>query len=345
MSSRARLTRVTTSPPFVCYVPVPKLPPDSDTEEWLSLELDHVIEDSPFRTPTSDANPGGNTLMHRDLEGNDITERGHVDPEPPNPNPPDLRDQPDHPRDATPLNHRLHEANSTRTGSQEYIDLISFKDWNVRVLIGNNSFKLHEHQLSKFSALEKLIRAANENRYEPDPGHGTCTRLELPLNDESPTDFENMVEILYLNVCDGVTDDDHSIPVLKSTLRLATKYEYEHMREYAILCLEKRDLTPIERIELARECNIPLWSREALNELCARDELITLAEASILGLDTFFELAHRREAFKMEHKPSHRPSSNRSRGRQNVRTGRTPSPSSPRRSPRINLGKNRAQPY
>jgi hypothetical protein len=105
-----------------------------------------------------------------------------------------------------------------------------------------------------------------------------------------------------------MTDDNHSTQVLKSTLRLATKYKYEHMREYAIGCLEKRDLPPMERIKLARECNVPVWSEEALDELCAQDGLVTLAEADVLGLETFFELASRREVFRSKRKPNQRPS-------------------------------------
>ncbi|CAE6425374.1 unnamed protein product [Rhizoctonia solani] len=303
MSTSALLTRVTASPPFVRYVPRPDVSSDSESEGWGVFGPDGFVEDSPPRPSSFDNSRTTAIRTRRDLQEDDIAKLDHEnlkDQEPPHFNLPTLQDEPRRARKAIPPDYRSREASGTSIGAPKYVDRVSYSDWNIRILIGNNSFKLHEHQLNKFSVLEKLIQTAYNSR----PEAGAGTELELLLNDENPTDFQNMIGILYLTVCEGVADDDHSIPVLKSTLRIATKYEYEHMREYAIQCLEKRDLTPIERIELARECNVLSWSKEALDELCARDELITRAEADILGLGTFFELASRREALRLKRKPN-----------------------------------------
>ncbi|CEL57761.1 hypothetical protein RSOLAG1IB_02505 [Rhizoctonia solani AG-1 IB] len=345
MPTSVPLTRITASPPYVRYVPIPDMSPDSEPGPLEVFESDSIANNSSFRSSISDDVSTKTTRRREDLQEDDNAgnpnHRNSGNQETPHFNLPRTQDLTRHARYTVPLDSRSHEVPRANTSSQTYVDCVSYNDWNVRILIGNSSFKLHEHQLNRFSVLKKLIRDANINRSGP----SASTELVLSLKDENPTDFQNMIGILYLSVCERMTDDNHSTQVLKSTLRLATKYKYEHMREYAIRCLEKRDLPPMERIKLARECNVPVWSEEALDELCAQDGLVTLAEADVLGLETFFELASRREVFRSKRKPNQRPSGVQSRTHRNIPPDQTPSPTSPRRSFRNNAGKYRAQPY
>jgi hypothetical protein len=89
-----------------------------------------------------------------------------------------------------------------------------------------------------------------------------------------------------------------SATILKSALRVATKFEHPTMRAFALAHLELENLAPIERIVMSRESNVPTWMERGLRELCARDEPISLAEAQILGIETFVGIAAKRETQK-----------------------------------------------
>ncbi|CAE6451112.1 unnamed protein product [Rhizoctonia solani] len=241
-------------------------------------------------------------------------------------------------------------------------DYTGYKDGNIRLLIGTQLFLLHEHKLEEFSTLKNKIREARQSGFESNTSHNPRSIVELCL-DEDPKEFARMVEILYMPIYKHTSSNDH----LKSTLRLATKFKHPILRSYAIQCLEERNLPPIERIELAQSSNISSWRKEALDELCTQDEPITLAEANILGMKTFVELAHRREDYKSRRKSRRATSDeitiipqdplkthdleNRTNVRPRGRPQKNPTEyqartsNASRRSTRINAGKVRVEPY
>ncbi|CAE6521327.1 unnamed protein product [Rhizoctonia solani] len=276
------LTRIT-SPPFVYYVPSFDKSSDSDSEGWEELEVNSVVEGS--MTSRSSCKDNCTTQVCGISQENDIIHRSPSNPD----NQQTTSTYPGPPGES-----------SSSPSLREYC--VSFRDGNIRLLVGTEWFLLHEHKLEQFSGLKKTIKGARENGAEPGINHKTRSILQLHL-DENPTDFSNMLKILYLPVYEDVGPDDHSDSVLKSTLRLATKFQHPVLRSYAIRCLEKRKLTPIERIELARDSDISSWFEEGLNELCTRKQAITLGEAEILGMKTFVELVSRREAHKLSSKP------------------------------------------
>ncbi|CAE7117354.1 unnamed protein product [Rhizoctonia solani] len=169
-----------------------------------------------------------------------------------------------------------------------------YKDGNVRLWIGTRLFLLHEHKLEEFSTLKKMIEEAAQSASQTNTDRSTRNTIELRL-DENHEDFAKMVKVLYTPIYKHAPSTDY----LKSTLRLATKYNSRALRSYAIQRLEEKNLSPIERIILAQSSNVPSWRKKALDELCAQDEPITLTEAGVLGMETFVELAHRREEYKL----------------------------------------------
>ncbi|KAF8593195.1 hypothetical protein BDV93DRAFT_399195, partial [Ceratobasidium sp. AG-I] len=76
---------------------------------------------------------------------------------------------------------------------------------------------------------------------------------------------------------------------------LATKYDYPALRTFAITNLENTALSPVERIRLAREFDIPSWEEPAYLELCERDEALTMLEAGVLGLEVVVHVVAIRE--------------------------------------------------
>lgn len=83
--------------------------------------------------------------------------------------------------------------------------------------------------------------------------------------------------------------------MLISTLRVATNFDNEDLRTFAIEKLEQKSLPPTDIIPIARELNIPRWETEALAKLASRTRPISLQEAQVLGMETFVELVHHRE--------------------------------------------------
>jgi hypothetical protein len=87
---------------------------------------------------------------------------------------------------------------------------------------------------------------------------------------------------------------------LKSTLKLAAKYGHPTLRTFAIKELEKHELEPIDRFALSRDCGVTEWMSKAIDDLCWREDPMTIAEARILGPEKFVEVASRREGVKFE---------------------------------------------
>ncbi|CAE6446092.1 unnamed protein product [Rhizoctonia solani] len=330
------------SPAPVIYVASFAACPDSESEGHEEIELDN-------EGPTigqSSSNESSTTHVRREPHEKDTTNLNSANSR--------------NPKTSTLTYPDLPEKLPSSTNVQQ--DYTGYKDGNVRLLIGTRLFLLHEHKLEEFSTLKKKIREARQSGSEPNTSHNPRSIVELCL-DEDPQEFAQMVEILYTPIYKHISSNDH----LKSTLRLATKFKHPILRSYAIQCLEERNLPPIERIELAQSSNISSWRKEALDELCTQDEPITLAEANILGMKTFVELAHRREDYKSSRKSKRatsdeitvlpqdplqtRDSENRANLRPRGRPQKNPSgyqartSNTLRRSTRTNAGKVRAEPY
>ncbi|CAE6469992.1 unnamed protein product [Rhizoctonia solani] len=334
-----------TSPASVIYVPSFAACPDSESEDREELELE-VDEGPTYTLGQPSSSKSSTTQVRKGPRENDTTNLSSANPG-------------DH-ETPTLVYPDLPEKSFLSPQADAQQGFTGYKDGNIRLLIGTQLFLLHEHKLAEFSILKRKVEHARQSRSEPSTSRNTCGTVELCL-DEDPDDFAKMVEILYMPVYKHVSSDAH----LKSTLRLATKFDHQVLRSYAIRCLEERNLPPIERIALAQNSNVYSWRKEALAELCTRDESITLAEANILGMKTFVELAHRRETYKLSRKsrtsasnetmvpqdppradlqnqPNLRP---RGRPRTNPSDYQTQTSGTSRRSTRTNFGKRCVEPY
>ncbi|KAF8599375.1 hypothetical protein BDV93DRAFT_526164 [Ceratobasidium sp. AG-I] len=157
-------------------------------------------------------------------------------------------------------------------------DSFEFSDGDTCILAGNTLVATHKYLLKRFRKLG-----------------GRISNGVLVLGSEDPgiEDFRNTLKILYTSVIEEHSEFDP--PTLTSALRLATTYDYSALRTFAIKRLQDASLTAIDRIRLAREFGLSTWEEPAYVELCERDEALTTSEASVLGLNTFVELARIRE--------------------------------------------------
>ncbi|QRW19547.1 hypothetical protein RhiXN_00953 [Rhizoctonia solani] len=140
--------------------------------------------------------------------------------------------------------------------------------------VNNTTFKSHKHLLNDFARLKEMIKGME--RYNSGAQCITVYRDERGVED-----FKNMFKVLYASLIKGPFEFD--APTLVSCLRLATAYEYPELRKFSVDRLEGAALSPIERIELAREFDLSAWDEGAFQELVGRDEPITRDEAKALG--------------------------------------------------------------
>lgn len=158
-------------------------------------------------------------------------------------------------------------------------------DGDIELQVNGAFFETHKYLLKRFNVLKDMLRE-----------HISTTNLKLKREDQSVEDFTSMFKLLYASVLEGPFEFDNR--TLVSALRIATLYDYPALRAYAIKHLEQAQLTAIERIRIGREFGLVSWEDLAFQELCMRDEAITMEEASAIGLETFVRIAKMREGEK-----------------------------------------------
>ncbi|KAG8682725.1 hypothetical protein FRC11_014490 [Ceratobasidium sp. 423] len=167
--------------------------------------------------------------------------------------------------------------------------VIDLGDGDIELKVNNTIFKSHKHLLNDFGRLREMIKGME--RYNSGMPCITIYRDERGVED-----FKNMFKVLYASLVKGPFEFDG--PTLVSALRIATAYEYPELRKFSIDKLGASSLTPLQRIQLAREFDLTAWDESAFHELATRDEPITKEEAKGLGFEKFEELAKAREEEK-----------------------------------------------
>ncbi|CAE7194666.1 unnamed protein product [Rhizoctonia solani] len=166
----------------------------------------------------------------------------------------------------------------------------AFSDGNIQLQTINQTFWVHEYHLNKFAVFAALIQAAKSSGTVSDVDRRIVVTCDKTTNGE---DIYNTLKVIYASHIDGVPDFDSS--TLTSTLRISTSFDYPALRNFAISKLEGMDIPAIQRIQLSDEFSLPSWETPAFTELCSRKEPITHAEAEILGMSRFVEIARIRE--------------------------------------------------
>ncbi|KAG8718813.1 3'-5' DNA helicase, partial [Ceratobasidium sp. 395] len=184
-----------------------------------------------------------------------------------------LRVQESSPRDIRSAAARL----SLRYGAEQDEEF-NFPDGNVYIRVENRIFFVHRYKLLKFRKIEEIM----------------CTHEEIRLTG-SAVDFLNVLRMLYVSPFDSLTPFNPDTPALISALRVATAYDYQDLRTFAIHRLELKTLPPLEYLPLACEFDIEGWKNKVLDHLVSRDEPVTEAEAEMLGMKLFVAAVVRRE--------------------------------------------------
>lgn len=84
-----------------------------------------------------------------------------------------------------------------------------------------------------------------------------------------------------------------------SVLHLATRWEFESIRQLAIRELEGLNIDPVNKIVLSRQFDISSpWTLAAYTEVCHRSDSLTVSEARALGLETAMRIYQMREKLR-----------------------------------------------
>ncbi|KAG8768183.1 hypothetical protein FRC12_005727 [Ceratobasidium sp. 428] len=172
------------------------------------------------------------------------------------------------------------------TSKPPYSNVVDFGDSDICLEFENTFFKTHRYILKKFPFLGVHVWRAER-------GGSSWVSVPIRNNGYSADDFKNVFQVLYASVAEGPFE--FSPPILISSLRISTLYGYYALRNFSISRLERASLSPVQRIQLARECNIESWKEPAYNELCTRDGAISNSEARVLRTEAFVTIARRRE--------------------------------------------------
>ncbi|KAG8693788.1 hypothetical protein FRC09_010296, partial [Ceratobasidium sp. 395] len=190
----------------------------------------------------------------------------------------------------TSQNNTVYDANRHElAGSGERDEEFNFVDGNIFLKVKDHVFFVHKFKLVKFRKIEKMVLSYKEI-----------------LLEGSVEDFRNVLRVLYASFesIDCFRTDSR---ILKSSLRIATRYDYPQLREFAIRQLDVQNLAALDYLNLARKFDVADWETRALDHLVTREEPITEAEAEIIGIKSFVATAARREERLSQRKASFAP--------------------------------------
>jgi hypothetical protein len=85
-------------------------------------------------------------------------------------------------------------------------------------------------------------------------------------------------------------------------LSISNKFKLEKVHKRAITALERTQLDPVDKIDLAVKHDVPEWLDPAYIELCKREDPLREEEAEKVGLNTTVKLYRAREKVRAENK-------------------------------------------
>ncbi|KAI0330433.1 hypothetical protein GY45DRAFT_754913 [Cubamyces sp. BRFM 1775] len=171
-----------------------------------------------------------------------------------------------------------------------------FEDGNLTILVENTLFKLFRSTFTRHSSVFKDLFSLPTSQ-SGTPVEGCDDDNPLQFSGISTTDFERLIWVLYPPSYES--PKAQTVDEWRSVLSLATRWEFTGVRALAIRSLQSLDITPVERILLAQEFDIPgRWALPAYVALCERPEPLSLGEAALLGLETSVRIAQLREQLR-----------------------------------------------
>ncbi|KAG9022898.1 hypothetical protein FRB95_013998 [Tulasnella sp. JGI-2019a] len=128
--------------------------------------------------------------------------------------------------------------------------------------------------------------------------HPFIRDVEYPIEvqDAMMWEMDALLMVLDARVV-GTTRESLDIDQWSAVLHLATIWEFPALREHAIEVFDNRfhNQDALDRIELARRCDVAKWFQPAYRQLCERPESLSLDEAWRLGISQFVAISRIRD--------------------------------------------------
>ncbi|KAG9098533.1 hypothetical protein FRC07_010618, partial [Ceratobasidium sp. 392] len=143
--------------------------------------------------------------------------------------------------------------------------------------VENTLFKVHKYQLMKSETVSDMFKTAKGDLEE-----GSSSDKPIVLEGVAASDFECLMKMLYASYLprDQPTPD---ASLIMPALRLAHKWNFEELYS-GLLPIAEEELDDVDKVVVARECDIKEWLVNALTRLVRqRVAPFTTDEAIKLG--------------------------------------------------------------
>lgn len=169
------------------------------------------------------------------------------------------------------------------------------------ILVENILFRVHRYFFERESVHFQTLFETPPRANEPVPGSSDFTALLLEA--VTASQFARFLWVFY-NPKHSIYDEA-TVDEWKSILDLSHRWIFPEVKQLAIRELEKKDLPPVERIELYHRNFVDrsFLVRDYLS-LCQRADPLTLKEGRELGLETTLTIARTREEIRSPRSPT-----------------------------------------
>ncbi|KAG8943065.1 hypothetical protein FRC03_002682 [Tulasnella sp. 419] len=168
---------------------------------------------------------------------------------------------------------------------------IHYLDDLVILKIEETLFRVEKSLLCQFDAFRVMFESASE--YLKDIDEGSTDKNPIILQGLTAVEMESLLRVINARWLKGVPEVDPQ--QWKAVIHLATMWEHEQLRQFAIDKIDELGLSSIELLALGTKCRVGKWLKPALVEMYLRPSPLGLDEAERLGISFFVELTKIRE--------------------------------------------------
>ncbi|KAG8949417.1 hypothetical protein FRC03_000358 [Tulasnella sp. 419] len=152
-------------------------------------------------------------------------------------------------------------------------------------------FRVDKSVLCQFDTFREMFEGAEAHVKDSDEGGSD----DKPIVLQGVTAFE-MESLLYVIEARWIeSPPEVSTDQWKAALHLATMWEYEQLRQFAIEIIDGLKLPAIDTLGLAVKCRVEKWLSPASVDLCLRANSLTYEEGEVLGFRFLIALNKIRE--------------------------------------------------
>ncbi|KAG8943589.1 hypothetical protein FRC03_002430 [Tulasnella sp. 419] len=165
---------------------------------------------------------------------------------------------------------------------------IHYSDVLVILKVEDTLFRVDKSLLCQFDIFRDMFEGASAHLQDQE--EGSTDENPIILQGLTSGEMESLLDVINARGVPKVDPQEW-----KNVIRLATMWEHEQLRQFAIDQIDQLALPSIELFDLGMKCRVEKWLKPALVEMCLRSSPLGLEEAGRLGTQFFVELTKIRE--------------------------------------------------